>query len=450
MGWQDDLTEAAYTSPSGERMVFLFDGELSRVTQIKSAKNTFPDFDGQEVQSLGLGGCEFSMTAVFLGASCFDDASHFENLLGERGKGVLEHPVYGKYTVVPTGSIERSDNLVDSANESRVKITFSQTLSDRAEDVSSKAVQSEMMNEAESLCECIVDAGVLELECVASGDDVISSLTKDGLNDSADDIEKTLVKESDLKKKKSLLQSLSDARDTVMEWLSTAKDWATEAENGVSAVEKGVRSAVLIARLPAKTGVDILAKIEGFSSAFYDILRNVEYDPLGINALKKQAISSKIMLEALLLGVFECVGSWSESDSSQRRKCRSDMIGAAVAVGEMFACYSGFVDALTRAKNVSLLSSHSFLDVSNVDSGEVYGRLLALCVDAVRVLQGEAANLSIAKKVRLGEDRQVLELLVQFYGAEGFSHFDEFVQDNDLSADELVCVPMGREIFYYG
>ena len=128
MAWNDEIGEAAYTSPSGKRMTFNYDSGLERKTTLKTAENVFPDVDGAEIQSLGLGGKKFPMTAIFSGADCLKQADDFEALLCERGYGILEHPIYGKYNVVPTGEIGRNDNLVSGLNESSVKVTFSETI----------------------------------------------------------------------------------------------------------------------------------------------------------------------------------------------------------------------------------------------------------------------------------------------------------------------------------
>ena len=60
-----------------------------------------------------------------------------------------------------------------------------------------------------------------------------------------------------------------------------------------------------------------------------------------------------------------------------------------------------------------------------------------------------AFELPVTRIVRLGRDRQILELLTEFYGAEGFDRMDQFITDNKLTADEIVLLPMGREVRYY-
>ena len=42
-----------------------------------------------------------------------------------------------------------------------------------------------------------------------------------------------------------------------------------------------------------------------------------------------------------------------------------------------------------------------------------------------------------------------MELLCELYGQEGFTRLDQFIVDNRLTTDEIVCIPMGREVRYY-
>ena len=130
MAWSDEIQEAAYNSPSGKRQTFLYEN-VSRETDLKTASFVFPELDGALIQSLGLGGRTFPLKCIFSGANCNKEADSFEKLLEERGHGILEHPVYGKINVVPTGKIKRTDNLVNGANESSVEVTFSETLVDK-------------------------------------------------------------------------------------------------------------------------------------------------------------------------------------------------------------------------------------------------------------------------------------------------------------------------------
>ena len=52
MAWQDRIVEAAYTSPSGERLTFDYEN-VSKSVEKKTTAFEFPDADGTFVQDLG-------------------------------------------------------------------------------------------------------------------------------------------------------------------------------------------------------------------------------------------------------------------------------------------------------------------------------------------------------------------------------------------------------------
>jgi hypothetical protein len=130
MSWEDRLIEAKYTAPSGTEIVFGWDAKLSRETALKTGVFTFPDRDGAHVQHQGVGIRTFPMVCIFSGPDCMDEADEFENLLAERDVAELQHPIYGTVKVIPTGNIKREDDLISALNESKVTITFTETITD--------------------------------------------------------------------------------------------------------------------------------------------------------------------------------------------------------------------------------------------------------------------------------------------------------------------------------
>ena len=70
-------------------------------------------------------------------------------------------------------------------------------------------------------------------------------------------------------------------------------------------------------------------------------------------------------------------------------------------------------------------------------------------IETEKLLIENSFSLPSVKIIKLDRDRQVVELLCQLYGEDGFNRMDEFINDNALTADEIVCLPMGREVKYY-
>lgn len=461
MAWAEDISEAVYTAPSGKRIVFGYDSALSRSTPLKTAEHTFPDVDGAEIQSLGLGGKKFPMTAIFSGGECLSLADAFEAALCERGYGTLEHPIYGKHTVVPTGTIERTDDLVSALNESRVKITFSETLTESLP--LSKLAAEDALDAAMNRYENVASSSFLNLIVTGSVDD---ELQLQGVMTTQDNslfkgITKLCEKCSNIKEKQSLLQRLNEFKLNVTSWVSKVDTLASKAQEIATVVIKA-------ARLPSEIAIEGMAKIEGYSSVVKDLLNNVKMDPVGVNAIKNQFAATSTMVGAMVASLsFGVAKSAKEGTSANDEEnenseiavnygsagssgsevvgqsnagkilSRGDVFAIADAVAVQFEVYKDYIDGQV-AKNAF------------VDTGESYEAVLETVIKSVQMLHEVAFDLPMARTIKLGKDRQLYELLCELYGKQGFDRADEFIMDNGLNADEIELIPMGREVRYYG
>ena len=458
MAWTDEISEAVYTAPSGKRIVFNYESALSRSTPLKTAEHTFPDVDGAEVQSLGLGGKKFPMTAIFSGGDCLSLADEFEAALCERGYGTLEHPIYGKHTVVPTGSIDRSDDLVSALNESRVKITFSETLTESlplselaAEDALDAAIDN-YENAASAAF-----AGMIETSTVDDEIQLQSVMTTQD-NSLFKGLTKLCEKSGDLKQKQTLFQKLNEFKMNVTNWVKEVDTLAAKAQEIATVVIK-------TARLPSEIAIGAMGKVEGYSSVIKDFLNNAKKDPVGANAIKNQYAATSTMVGAMVAalsygvaksakdgasasgGSSGSLSSFSSSGGSGnvagvqanagKILSRGDVFTIADAVTAQFEIYKNYID--------SQVAKNAF-----VDTGESYEAVLETVIKAVEMLHEVAFDLPMARTIKLGKDRQLFELLCELYGKQGFDRVDEFIMDNGLNADEIELIPMGREVRYYG
>lgn len=461
MAWTDEISEAVYTAPSGKRIVFGYDSALSRSTPLKTAEHTFPDVDGAEIQSLGLGGKKFPMTAIFSGGECLSLADAFEAALCERGYGTLEHPIYGKHTVVPTGTIERTDDLVSALNESRVKIAFSETLTESLP--LSKLAAEDALDAAINKYENVASSSFLDQIVTGTVDDELQlqGVMKTQDNSLFKGITKLCEKCSNIKEKQSLLQRLNEFKLNVTNWVSKVDTLASKAQEIATVVIK-------TARLPSEIAIGAMAKIEGYSSVIKDFLNNAKKDPVGANAIKNQyaATSTMVgaMVAALSFGVAKSAkegasASYEENENSEiavnygsaessgssavgqsnagKILSRGDVFAIADAVAVQFEVYKDYIDAQ--------VAKDAF-----VDTGESYEAVLETVIKAVEMLHEVAFDLPMARTIKLGKDRQLYELLCELYGKQGFDRADEFIMDNGLNADEIELIPMGREVRYYG
>ncbi len=452
MELDNELQEAAYNSPNGTRQTFIYEN-VSRETDLKTAAFTFPEMDGALVQSLGLGGRAFPMKCFFTGAKCRKEADSFEKLLCERGHGVLEHPVYGKINVVPTGKIKRVDNLVDGINEASVEVTFSETIVDRDSSVSEIAAADNL------------DAGMDEFEDSAVSDFAdkiktdsiedkmqLQAVLKNQIDSTFKGVEKLAAK--DFLKKKEYLK-----------WLKDAKSFLDGIENDTDKIgmyaNEVARTIIKTVRLPSKIAMNALAKIAGYSSMIKDIVNNVKADAFGFKAVSNQYAATNLalgsMIASLSFGVaaatqeaggnsnsnntettFSIGGTISGSGNSNTGSfsSRAEVLEAAEQITELFSIYSKYVDT-QNAKNAF------------IDTGDMYEKLLNVVTISLKALEETVFDLPVMRIIVLDRDRQLFELLAELYGADGFNRQDQFINDNKLTADEIVLIPMGREVRYY-
>ena len=127
MSYEDRITAAVYTSPSGLEFTGIFEDVSKEIVKKTTAFN-FPDVDGTFIQDLGKQGRRYPMRWIFWGEDYDRVAELFDSALEEKGPGILQHPLYGTFDVVPFGSIKRRDDLVNAANQAVYDITFFETI----------------------------------------------------------------------------------------------------------------------------------------------------------------------------------------------------------------------------------------------------------------------------------------------------------------------------------
>jgi len=455
MAWNDEIQEAAYNSPSGKRQTFIYEN-VSRETDLKTASFVFPELDGALIQSLGLGGRTFPLKCIFSGASCNKEADSFEKLLSERGHGILEHPVYGKINVVPTGKIKRTDNILDGANESSVEVTFSETLVDKEESTSEVATVDKLdaaMDEYENSAAANFSNNIY----TDSIEDKmqLQAAMKSNANSTFKGVEKMIKAAPKNKKRANLFQ-----------WYDSAKRFINSIIDNVDKIgtfaNEVATTTIKMIRLPSQITSDAFSKLAGYQLMIKDIANNVKADPFGTKAVTNQWAAATLawgsMVAALSYGCaktaaeqsvnqgannFESSGDSAEDDSDFSEgsanggfTSRSDVLETAAQIAASFAEYSAYIDSQNK-KNAF------------VDTGETYEKLLNVVTYSLRSLEETAFDLPVTRIIKLDRDRQLFELLTELYGKDGFNRQDQFINDNKLTADEIVLIPMGREVRYY-
>lgn len=419
MAWESDVREAVYTSPSGKKIVFDYDSKLTSEIDLKTAAFTFPSKDGALVIPLGLGGRKFSLSCYFFGSSCLAQANDFETALKEKGVGTLDHPLYGSFKVVPTGTIAREDDTVEGVGFSAIKITFAETITNSS--VVSEIVKiDEINNKIEELKEKSV---------------------LDFIKDTYTKTAKAVVKLKNEYKK--ILKNISDTLGNIAaaeRKINTAFQTAfneifSPLDNLVGNLDMVARQTVNLIHLPSKMAVNSLKKIESYSNSIGNIATQFRNLDPNFDNVKNQWAMTQLSLSNMIAAISGGVAESSQSEKSESAfSSREEAVEAVVQLTELYdkviAIFERFV-----AENIT------------VDTGETYEAMRDVVALSTQFILNNAFELPTKRMITLKSERQVNELVYDLYGS--LDRLDEFIVDNKLKYEELEIIPAGREVSYY-
>lgn len=431
--WQDNIKDATYTSPSGKVFSFTYGTALTRETDLKTATFTFPEVDGALVDSLGVGGKRFPLVCTFFGADCFILADNFEAGLCERGYGELQHPIYGVHKVVPTGTIERSDNLNSELNYSSVKIVFAETIIDKNFPASKVVTQD------------LIDSAMGKFSS-----NVVAEFANDLELDNVSDVIKLqgTLKEQSRTFTEGIGQTAKKSVSTWTRYQEIAEGLGGNVNDiGNKAAEYGEKL-VSLSRLPSRLAINSLSKVESYGPVIKTFINAYKRDPVGGVAVKNQFVATRLVLQSLVAslasGVASAMGGSGALDSpagdsgsgnNAAFKSRDEVINTVLEIIELYEAVVDFCD--------SKVSKDLF-----VDTGLGYADMQEVVIQSLQMIINYSFDLPTRKVLTLGRDRQVIELVAELYG--GFDRLDEFIVDNNLTYDEIAVIPMGRQVVYYG
>ena len=89
------------------------------------------------------------------------------------------------------------------------------------------------------------------------------------------------------------------------------------------------------------------------------------------------------------------------------------------------------------------VKTNSFVDTNS----NMYFLLSDLVYKSVLLIINSSFALPMQRTIVLDRDRQLIELSAELYGS--VDYMDELIFENKLTADEIILLPMGKEITYY-
>ena len=404
MSWLDRLKPAAYTTPSGARIQFEFE-DVSQSSTKKTAAFEFASADGTYVQDNGVGSRRFPIRAFFSGADYDQVAQQFMAGLEESGVGVLEHPVYGAFDVVPFGDLNQRDDLVTAANQAAFEVTFYQTIG--------QIYPSSQIDPAAAVQVAVED------QKAAAG----TAFAENSKPDS--------VEESELLKNQysGLLDSVKSGLDSVAKTLESVDRQFNDVYDSLNLgidvlvgepLTLAFQTSILI-ESPARASAAMSDKLAAYGALLTQVT--------GVSLTSDNDLATADLYGSAYVSA-SCVSAIN-SDFTTRREA----IEAAAALTELFDFLIAWRD-------------QKYSDFSVLDTGEAYYSLQ----NAVAIAAGYLVQLSFSLKteetITLDRDWSMIELCYELYGTVD-SVLDFFITSNNLTNQEIISIPRGRQIVYF-
>lgn len=407
MAWTDRIQTAAYISPSGTRFEFEYEN-VSIESDKKTGTFIFPELNGQYIQDLGRSGRRFPFNIFFSGSEYDIDSNSFFQALEEKGIGTLEHPLYGVRKVIPTGTIQRRDDLVTAANQAIFTITFSETI------VNINFPSSDLNDKTD------IQNSVSEL-----GDDLSEQYTN---NMNLDDAGDAVNAQNDLLDKKDaltqILENLSSINEDIENSMNTISNSLDNDVVNMIINPGGIADQIItLVNTPSNIVTNIETMIEGYGSVIDMILPNIGT----IEANENDYHNSNLILCASL-------GAIALSCLNAEFFNRPQAIETADKIIDIFDNISEYID-------------NQIIGLEINDTGEMYTTLQDVYSKTLGYLVRLSFDLPKKIYLTLTEDRQLIELVSELYG--DLDMIDFFIQTNDLTSDEIEILPLGKEIIYF-
>lgn len=418
MAWQDRIKDASYTSASGKKFVFKNWEETEESFDHKASVFRFPEKDGAEVPSLGVGEHRFPLTAFINGDDYDIRAQEFMDILAERGNGILIHPIYGRKSVQPV-NIKRTDKPVTEGNQASIAILFIETqkilAKETPEDVKKKIEKEQDSFETETPDEFEVQQK----------------------NDTPQD---AANKESRFSRNLSLMDkilgpiaALNDDVNAFFKSVSLSLN-----NNLTDLVGKPLTLAsqtISLIKAPARIFESLRLRIQGYQELAQALRERATIESIS-NDSRNNLLETRLFLGA-------CVAGMAETVLLEDFTTKEEALTVANDVQDFHSLNMDFIaDQESKFQD-------SPLDLLLYGDSQQCKTLISIVELTANSLAFLSFDLQQERSIILKRERSIIELTNELYGNIENDNIELLINSNQLIGDEIILIPRGREIVYY-
>lgn len=419
MSWIDRLKgKITLTSPDGSTFSAKWFGDDRTVVK-QLGIFTYPKFDKQIAQDLGIAASQYPLTIAFDGPDNDIESSRFFDAIKSRGVWLIDHPTKGRLFLQPV-SFKESIAPIQSGS-----VTILQT---EWLDVALPAsvVSVEQLSS-------LVEAQALAVE-TASLDQLVA-----------------ITDQSNVKNIQAIKSAAKKSLAAYDETITSLSELSSSVSAKVEAIKKSIDDTLssspidltvlggqiqALVRAPAVITGNVLKHLQNYQS-FVDKILKIPGNVIDQTNLNVIAITE----------IFAISSNTSSNliSARSRPETRATAISSLILISDQFIQITESLDVLQESYTDLLIEdqyfsqSLSFVE-SSIMSAQTAAYLLSISFD-----------LAIEKRFTLKQNRAPIEITITEYGEldENDANFDLFIDTNALKADQILMLPEGFEVVVY-
>jgi predicted RNA-binding protein Jag len=416
MSWKDRLQPAAITTPDGKRYEYQYQA-VEKTIRNKTSKFTFSDRPGSKVQNFGVGEVSIPLTMYFAGGDYDLTARDFEKSAALPGYCILEHPMYGVLNIV-IEELSRVDDLVARGNQAVFTLTITETIIDDIPASDKKALNTALSG--------IDNSGAIIGENYQAkyNSAVLREQAKTRFADFVDDLAERF-------------EAVKKVSDDINTAAQEAEDYITSNIDDLLGVPSTlIQSINTLIRIPARSTASVTARVSAYVSTIRSTIDSITGTVADVFNRREEAQG---IITSCLSSTAEALLSPADGDYLKK----SDITSQINTLTSLYYEVQNYLDEQEQSSVTAGLAyrysvpSELINNIRNIIS-QTNGYLLKLCM-----------NLKQERRITTTQVWDIVTLCYKLYSGKVDDYLDFFIDTNELTGDELINIPVGREIVYY-
>lgn len=433
MSWEDRISEAAVTPPSGQRITFDFEN-VSRERDKRGRAFNFVDAPGTYIQDKQITGFRYPVRAFFWGDDHDLEATAYENAISEKGILLLEHPFYGQNNVTVLGKIARRDDLKTAANQSIVECIFF--------DTTGLIYPSGDSDPSSAVLSAVDEFNTGIAEEFQENIDLDTAIERATLTNNY---------ESLLNSAKSGLENIAKVQADVE---SEFNDIVDSINNGIDILVRDPLTLAFQTSIMIQSPARALAAIDARLDAYKNLAQSITQTENGDTSIITPSINdSRNANEFRLNDLYASTAVTGSIVSCVNTSSSGSAPGTIGESGSQFLTREQALlsaeEILVQLEEVTNWRDENFKSLGELDTGQSYQKLQEASAIAAGFLVQISFTLNQERSIIIDRDRTIIDLVGELYGDDIDSRLDFFINSNDLSGSEIIELKRGREIVYY-